>query len=55
VHIEIEKWRLHPKMEKKLYVIHAARVREEFSLDFLKNMLILKEGFKLLKINNHGI
>lgn len=55
VHIEIKKWRSLLKMEKKLYAIHAAKVREVFSLVYPKNMLILKEDSKLQRISNHGI
>jgi hypothetical protein len=55
VHIEIEKWLLPPKMEKKLFVTHAARIREAYSLVCHKNMLIVKEGSKLQKINSLGI
>jgi hypothetical protein len=55
VHIEIKKWLSLQKMEKKLYAIHAAKVREAFSQAYLKNMPILKEDSKLQKINSHGI
>ena len=55
VHIEIKKWLSPLKMAKKLYATHVAKIKEVFSPAYLKNMPILKEDSKLLKISNHGI